>query len=468
MDGKLVYIGKDKDELVWIGELGISTKKDPEWYNYESKKWANVMLSDGKYKTITPGTVVEDGDLGSMFVWIPRYAYSINKYKTAPTGTEGQTQLIHNITFLNGTSNSDIDGKTYGKFYDAKAAQVGKPTPKIVHPAFNFGGREVSGIWVAKFEASMNEEGTGHTNQNTIESCDFIDEKNSMIKVVPRNISWRYIKIGYAFHNCMNMKNSGNIYGLEKVDTHLMKNIEWGAVAYLTTSKYGVTPTINSAYSFIGENKFNNYPGGENNAYAKNIKQSTTGNVTGIYDMNGGAGEYVATYFTNNHSFLSGCGGEILFAGNKLNPKYEKYFDMNETPIEENNPSTHSLIWNSRYDDSKYGNVFKKKISDDRYNLSSKNLGDGIFENTNLGAYSFWGRQINNQDSWIKEIEDTKIVYGNTIYNSDIALLGNTVLAFLVRGGDHTDNNYARIFGYGNANGGAVHYRGFRPTIINN
>ena len=31
-------------------------------------------------------------------------------------------------------------------------------------------------------------------------------------------------------------------YGLDAstVDTHMMKNMEWGAVAYLTSSKYGI------------------------------------------------------------------------------------------------------------------------------------------------------------------------------------------------------------------------------------
>ena len=38
----------------------------------------------------------------------------------------------------------------------------------------------------------------------------------------------------------MNMKNSGNQYGLStSIDTHMIKNMEWGAVAYLSHSKYG-------------------------------------------------------------------------------------------------------------------------------------------------------------------------------------------------------------------------------------
>ena len=53
------------------------------------------------------------------------------------------------------------------------------------------------------------------------------------IKISPNADSWRYINTGNSFLNCLNMKNN-NIYGLSSnADTHLMKNIEWGAVAYL-------------------------------------------------------------------------------------------------------------------------------------------------------------------------------------------------------------------------------------------
>ena len=38
-------------------------------------------------------------------------------------------------------------------------------------------------------------------------------------------------------------------YGLEYANSHLMKNSEWGAVAYLCYSKYGNAPKINGAGS---------------------------------------------------------------------------------------------------------------------------------------------------------------------------------------------------------------------------
>ena len=92
----------------------------------------------------------------------------------------------------------------------------------------------------------------------------------------------------------------------------MMKNIEWGAVAYLKQSIYGLGITD------IGENNNSNYitgcgsPAGSNksstcNAYntTNGMLASTTGNITGVYDMSGGALEYVMGNF-NKQSGSSG------------------------------------------------------------------------------------------------------------------------------------------------------------------
>lgn len=47
--------------IKWNGNKWVeTTADDKDWYNYSKKQWANVKLADG-----------------SMFVWIPRYAYKI-------------------------------------------------------------------------------------------------------------------------------------------------------------------------------------------------------------------------------------------------------------------------------------------------------------------------------------------------------------------------------------------------------
>ena len=88
----------------------------------------------------------------------------------------------------------------------------------------------------------------------------------------------------------------------------MMKNTEWGAVAYLSHSIYGINTeiTINNCSNFvtgIGADSVSaseststctsdtNKWTGENGKLA-----STTGNISGIYDMAGGAQEYMASY----------------------------------------------------------------------------------------------------------------------------------------------------------------------------
>ena len=97
----------------------------------------------------------------------------------------------------------------------------------------------------------------------------------------------------------------------------MMKNSEWGAVAYLSHSKYGTCTD-----GVCQEVRYNNY---NNNsimqtgcgattakttsysqtctlAYGSGISeypQSTTGNITGVFDMAGGANEYVMGNYNN-------------------------------------------------------------------------------------------------------------------------------------------------------------------------
>ena len=110
----------------------------------------------------------------------------------------------------------------------------------VVHPAFTKesniqyrnGGwnEELSGIWVAKYEMSMETSGTS-TNTNT-ELQGNVQTSDTIKMVSKPNVnSWTYINANNAFTNCLNYN--------ENAHSHLMKNSEWGAVAYLTYSKYG-------------------------------------------------------------------------------------------------------------------------------------------------------------------------------------------------------------------------------------
>ena len=95
-------------------------------------------------------------------------------------------------------------------------------------------------------------------------------------------------------------------YGLSG-DSHMIKNMEWGAVAYLKQSKYGLGETD------IGINNNSSYTTGCGatagssssdtcDAYntTNGMLASTTGNIYGVYDMSGGAYEYVMGNMVNS------------------------------------------------------------------------------------------------------------------------------------------------------------------------
>ena len=440
----------DDTKKKWI----ITEETDPDWFDYTKNVWANVMLSDGTYNKNNKkvGYEVDDGELGSMFTWIPRYAYSITQFKVAKDG-EGATQNIFDVSYLIGITDSDQNNTQYNTDYNIDTVSTGSPTPKIVHPAFTFGGNKLTGFWVAKFEASMAEENKNTNDDNNVTT--------KTIKILPNADSWRYINIGNSFLNCLNMKNN-NIYGLSSnADTHLMKNIEWGAVAYLAGSQYGITPTTNSNVETYTENsttKYHAYTGGKD--YKANVSQSTTGNETGIYDLNGGNWERVAAYWDNGNGNLSGQGTNTVFPSNQLNSAYAKYWDKYEVSENEITQMNNDL-WNQ----NSLANGTRKSITDDRYSLMKSIKGDAMYETIN--TYSYYGKNSSDTYAWLLTATDTTTTdYGRSYYNRDYGLLGNCSLPFLRRGGNWGNGTGAGVFGCGGVGGGASYDHGFRPALV--
>ena len=106
----------------------------------------------------------------------------------------------------------------------------------------------------------------------------------------------------------------------------MLKNSEWGAVAYLTESQYG----RNGTEVTINDNGTTYYTGGgDGNAYVTNIPQSSTGNVYGIYDLSGNAYEYVAAAYSNRSEIETTSGSTkyaTIYSGTNVNEDY-KYGD---------------------------------------------------------------------------------------------------------------------------------------------
>ena len=472
----------------------VCSETDEEWYNYvdqnenpkQELKWANAMLSDGKYKVgeVKEGQVVEDSDLGSMFVWIPRFAYSMTKYKSEVEGAtdtnNGKTQNITKVVFLKGTTNEGTDGKTYPKDYDITKQTVGEESEMIVHPAFTFGGANLRGIWVAKFEASMAED-----NQNTKEEND-LNASNKTVKVLPNVESWRYISIGKSFEVCYNMKSKDIYKLLSSADTHLMKNNEWGAVAYLAASQYGVIPKRNSSGTQYETGKYHSYTGNGN--YKANVNQSTTGNVTGIYDLNGGAWERVAAYWDNGSYSMNNYAKEItvdgqtvsLFNGNELNSKFEAYWDKYEVSEDEKTNGATTWAMTNNADNIITKNTNLAKYAYDRVQLMKNRKGDAISEVMNGNNFSYYGIRYYEEkytEQWLKATYDdsgnvtatnheVSSGYETGLYDSDYMLIGTFVQPFLSCGGSWYSGAGSGVFCAYGTGGYAYYFGGFRPVVV--
>jgi type IV pilus assembly protein PilA len=261
-----------------------TTSSDPNWYDYANKKWANAKTKDGSY-----------------WVWIPRYAYKITSgYHSTTTGAVS-------IKFLKGTTNTTPDNtKIETSGYAAGTKDTS--TNYFMHPSFDFNGN-ILGYWVAKFEPTAVEGvSNGYTADGT---CSIVGDNvtTKTVKVIQNAISWRCIDMKIAYNLSLNMKNN-SVYGWKsgEVDTHVMKNTEWGAIVYLTQSTYGGNAEIwiNNANNFTTGCAANSVNQGASttgclNAYntVNGVKSSTTLNITGIYDMSGGSWERTMGNYNN-------------------------------------------------------------------------------------------------------------------------------------------------------------------------
>ena len=99
-------------------------------------------------------------------------------------------------------------------------------------------------MWVGKFESSnasspYNNEGiTESSNENLKKGLG--DGTTQDVTIRPNVTSWRWTEVTTMYDVCQAMNDTGNIHGLtNQTDTMMMKNSQWGAVAYLAQSKYG-------------------------------------------------------------------------------------------------------------------------------------------------------------------------------------------------------------------------------------
>ena len=145
----------------------------------------------------------------------------------------------------------------------------------------------------------------------------------------------------------------------------MLRNRDWGAVAYLTHSRYGrngTRITINnneqSRTGFGGDTPTaaatNNTANAENRWYGEFGRlASTTGNTYGIYDMAGGLWEYVAAYVNNGNANLTTHASAILNA----DTRYKDRYVMGATDTNVNNYNANAHIYgNAVFETSLSGN----------------------------------------------------------------------------------------------------------------
>ena len=465
------------------GTVEETSSEDTEWYDYEAKKWANAQTKDG-----------------SMWVWIPRFAYRVNS----------STQTF-DVVFLVGTTDTYYDEN--GELQTAKRCTsedeaVDTTTGFTVHPAFtdetsiNYrnGGwdKEITGIWVAKFEAgyaSGNNEAevvassvnytqatawvpdveTGETTTNngaTKSARNWLDgEYGSTTTAIkypvfqPVTYTMNYINHNDAYNIAKALNANGNPYGFNgAADSHLMKNSEWGAVAYLSKSKYGLGTTditvnnislnnsTQSVYAVTGCTS-NSTSAGTRTTTIETINGTTantasggvytwdqltgttassTGTIYGIYDLSGGVWERTTGYVANNSSQLSSYGKSIAYDGSTLRTISTKYTTVYPHNSETDKPGITDVA-----NDSTNLNI----ASTNNWLANTFIYGDAIRETSTAGT-------------------------GSTSWYSDGSNFPGLYYPFSFRGGYYISGASAGLFCFSRIDGNSGYGNGFRAVVV--
>ena len=293
-----------------------------KWYSYEDGIWANaVTVNSNKrkyYQESDINTKIDINDINSMWVWIPRFNYDNNIIK-----------------FVNNS--------------------------ETAYKAFTFDNYELSGFWFTKFESGLKDTNECITTSLT-KKC---NTSNNKLYFVPNYPLATKMTMANIFYSIRKMEFKGNIYGFKgtgnklnndgtikndnnDIDIHMIRNSEWQAVAILSDSKYGINKQIINNNSTVTGKAYYQNEEVNYNVLGKGDLASTTGNVTGIYDMSGGKREYVmidnselSIFNKNSNSGFNGVVKEYYYDKEfnsldltlKLRNKYGNDNMINSEPI---------------------------------------------------------------------------------------------------------------------------------------
>ena len=409
----------------WVKADSKNENSTYQWYDYDNKLWANAVLvsstNRSTYQNASAGTTITESDILAYYVWIPRYKYKVwNINKIVGTDSYNAYNTGIDIVFENEKESTGTISCTYS--YAAPSSNANNPNENCTgsngdyytHPAFTLGSDNIRGFWIGKFE---------------------ITGDSSNLTMLPNQTSLTKQSVGNFSTMIQNMQASSNIYGLNtsrtNTDSHMITNMEWGAVAYLTNSKYGRCTSEKCDEVAINGYRDPSYltsmtgcgplsSGSTNNsticnAYNTTLGQlaSTTGNITGVYDMSGGAFEYTM-------GNISSASGSYIFSSSS--GFASSWYTT----------STAKYLTTYAYDGSNYNNQAA-------YNRSR--LGDATGEAIlSTGGYGGW--------------------------YSDSATFLFSSSSWFDRGGDNTSGSTAGIFCFGAYLGGSDKYRSSRAILV--
>ena len=282
-------------------EFGVWKKADKDnlsliykWYDYEDKMWANAVSvtqeSRSNYINAEAGTEISNSDILCFYVWIPRFKFKpvviTDIYNNAESDFEkindlnGDSQYIDVFIGENIATDIIFETKDIPKSYGENGYYT--------HPSFTYNGKELNGYWVGKYVTT-----------GTLETPTILPEHDSI---------GRYK--GYVHEHLVDIKKMQDDslkYGFSTnqnvENVHIIHNIDYGAMLYLTSSVYGLCVDNNKCYRL--EDNYNvidsvdatedevaalysyfGYTGGITTSSENNyIGNSTTNNIYGIYDF---------------------------------------------------------------------------------------------------------------------------------------------------------------------------------------
>jgi hypothetical protein len=339
-----------------------------DWYDYGSQKWANAVavkttgcVSTCPTAATAANTIINEADVLGYYVYIPRYAYQVQRSSTTNYAVCGNGTFDVTCSNKNGTAftiqfqkAADTKLMPYGvtgtgtgtceTYVGSYAACVGNNNTYWTHPAFSFGNdcavtpsgqvggntscTELNGIWVGKFETSS----AAIATTNNAYATNAADTDPVIKPSVFSRRSQTILNQWTTTHT--NLPTYQNLT-TATTDARLMKNSDWGAVAYLATSAFGRADAtsgmevwINDCYSsttgaltpryvtgISGSSVSESYSAGAAPCYSQTtisgiptanlyygtigVHASTTDNAYGIYDLSGGAYEYTLSNYSN-------------------------------------------------------------------------------------------------------------------------------------------------------------------------